>query len=398
MALISRIVQASTAGLRLLIIGVLLICGAASRARAEDGDRELANRARGAAAMQLQLMASDLLDELVYGWTRESPLDGKFKLVIMGVNVPIGLNAQLASLLETHINELIIKNPETGLIPVYCGACTAVTTYAIRDKTVIARGADIPEVAATLKDKAAYALYLDFEGQGAQLVLRASIVRLEDHRLVYGKSLATGSSQPSSLRSAEHLVSAGEARREYISILEGRKRMNLSLGLRVNIIQAETNVVAATPFVWATVGMETYVNHRKKWLADFRLGVASLKGEHNAWQLSSRLYRHLWLDESDLSKPDVYFFAGPTYWEISGPGAVLFKERKKLQAGTIAARLAGKDYQSKAHNIGMVLGLETRIAEFMRMGAFIETFLNQSDNQNLKRNIQSYGLELGVIL
>ncbi|MCX6131109.1 MAG: hypothetical protein NTX25_18885, partial [Proteobacteria bacterium] len=206
--------------------------------------------------------------------------------------MPIGLNAQLGSLLETRITELLIKNPSSGLNPVYCGACVAITSYSVSDKTVIARGAEIPEIADTLKNMADYALYLDFEGHGSQLVLRAYIVSLSDHRLVYARSLATDSGQAPSLRKATELVSVDDVRREYLSILEGRSRGNLSLGLRVSLIQVEGAIIAP-PFVWANFGFETFVSQRKVWLADLQLGVASLAGEHNAWQLSSRIYRHL---------------------------------------------------------------------------------------------------------
>ncbi|HYX32883.1 MAG TPA: hypothetical protein VE954_07195 [Oligoflexus sp.] len=381
-----------------ILLGIILALYSIGTLHAEDGDAELANRARGASAMSIQLMAADLLDELVYSWTKNPPLGMKARVALMGVSVPVGLNAQLASLLETHVTQLMIKNPQSGIIPVYCAACVAVTTYSVRDKTIIARGGEIPEISQTLKNQAAFALYIDIEGQGSQLVLRSYIVSLNDHSIVYARSLATDSSQPPSLRHAVNLVSADDARREYLAILEGRKRLSLSLGIRTSVIQTSSAVVLTPPFVWATLGFETFANHRKKWLADFQFGVASLKGDHNAWQLSSRLYRHLMLEQMDLIAPDVYIYAGPAYWEINGPGTALFKDDAKLTPGDIAANLGGREYKPKAHITAFSLGLEARLADFMRMGLYVEHFTNQNQNANLKANIHSYGIELGVVL
>ncbi len=348
--------------------------------------------------MSIQIMSAELLDELVYGWTKNPPLGHRARVVLMGVSVPLGLNAQLASFIETHLTQLLIQNPQSGIIPVYCAACVALTSYSVSDKTILARGVEIPEIAQTLKNQADFALYIDFEGQGALLVLRSYIVSLTDHRIVHGQSLVTSSSQPPLMRPAAQLLSAEEARREYISVLEGRKRLSLSLGLRASIIRTSNSSVMAPPFIWATFGAETFVNHRKKWLADFQFGVASLKGNHNAWQLSSRVYRHLFLEHADLITPDVYIYAGPAYWEISGAGAALFKSDQRLTPGDIAAQLSDEAQQPKAHVIGFTLGLEARVADFMRLGLFAESFVNQDQNRNLSRNIHSYGLELGVVL
>ncbi len=384
--------------IKALGLSLLLFLSLAMPLKAVEGDRELATRARGSSAMTIQFMAADLLDELVYGWTKQSPLGMKSaRVALMGVSVPVGLNAHLASLLETHITELLIKNPQAGVIPVYCGACVAITSYSISNRTVIARGAEIPELAETLKTQADYALYLDFEGQGAQLVLRAHIVSLADNRIVYGRSLAIDSGQPPLLRRSPNLLSAEDARDEYIDILESRKRLNLTLGLRVSIIRTKGQVLMA-PFVWGSVGMETFINHRKKWLADLKLGVSSIKNEHNAWQLSSRVYRLLNADQVDLMAPDVYVYAGLSYWEISGQQAVIFQDKSQVSPGSIAAKLRNGTYDPKAHNTGFILGIEVRLADFMRLGCFVETFGNQSANKNLKTDFHSYGFELGVIL
>lgn len=369
-------------------------------ALAAINDEVLVERARGAQAMVLQLMAADLLDELVYQWTQKPPFgESQARVVLLRISAPLGTNSVLATFLENHFFNLLTKNPATGLVPVYCGPCLSLTSYSNSQRTVIARGADLPELGAELKEKADYALAIDLEAEGSQLVLRSYFSSLGDNHLVQAKALSTDTARPPALRQSMRLISVESARREYLDILADRKRLSLHLGVRIDMIEGSSDSVISAPFIWAVLGAETYVNHRKEWLADLTLGIASLDGQYSAYQLGSRVYRHLAMDTVDLSSPDLYALAGLSYWDISGPGSLLFKNQEKLTPGDIVAATEGEDASKiRSHNTTLTLGVEARIGGFIRMGAFIQRFLNQGENANFSNWYHAYGFEFGAVL
>ena len=74
--------------------------------------------------------------------------------------------------------------------------CNAMVVHSGRNGTVVARGSDLPE-ALELVSKASsarHALYLDFEAEGADLVMRVRITTIDpDLPIVYARSLSANS-------------------------------------------------------------------------------------------------------------------------------------------------------------------------------------------------------------
>ncbi len=381
-----------------IIMFMILLWALSSRGVADELSH-MSERTRAAQAMQLHLMAADLLDELVYQWTRQAPLPGApQKVVLMRLSTPLGLNQQLSSFLENHFYNLLLKNPQTGLVMTYCGSCLELTSYSSSRQTLLAQGAAIPEILEIAKQEAPYGLYLDLEASGSELHLRAYLTDFAQNQIVATKSLVTNSSHPPLLRVAKRLSSVEDTRQEYIEILQGRRRWHLLAGLRANILKTTSSNITALPFVWGQVGVEAMSDAARKWMADFQLGFASLPGEYNAQQVSSRIYR-LWDHETiDLIAPNIFGFIGFGYWNIDGNSALFFENNDALSPGVIAARSLLKESRPRSQNVSLTLGLEVRLTELFRFGLFAESFLNQDSNKNFTDTIDSYGIDFGVIL
>lgn len=359
----------------------------------------VAEKARAAQAMQIQLMAADLLDELVYQWTQHPPLPGtETSVVLMRLSSPIGLNLQMTAFLENHFFQLLKSNPKTGLAASYCGTCLELTSYSTAKTTIIARGAAIPEVMEQSARSVNHGLYLDLEASGSQLMLRAYISDLSSNRIVAAKSLVTQTGRPPHLRLAQNLVSAEEARREYVDILQGRRHWSLLAGVRSTILQSTGSNLVSLPYLWGQIGVEAMSSSYKKWLVDLQVGFSSLPGTHNAHQISSRMYRLMFDDAVDLTAPNIYTFIGLSYWNIDGAGALFFQNKDRLNPGQVIEQAVLRESRPRSHNTGLAIGIEVRMAELFRLGLFAEMFLNQFNNSNFGKSIDAYGLDFGVLL
>lgn len=375
-------------------------------AQALGNPKAVSERTRAEMAHELQFYAQDLLDELIYQWAKNPPLPEASRVVVMGINVPIGLNSQLSIMLEDHLFELLLKNPKTGLKPVHCVACSALVTRTSESGTVIGRGTQIlPLTQLMPPQNADLALYLDIEAEGSKLVLRARLVQLtKDLPIVAVKGLTTSTANAPLLRDPANLKSAEEVKKDYLDVLSRRFALTFPVRIATSLfLGAESDdpeIVAIPPLIWLKLGAETSTTRDDLWTGGLHIGISSLPKSHDAWSFSGRLSRLLTNEVRSLSRPDLYFFLEAGYLEMVGPSAIIFKSNQQLTPGEIIAKDKKEKTDPKASETFVRFGFESRIKEFYRFGIFAEGYLNQQKNKNLKNSngIQAYGFEFGFAL
>lgn len=385
---------------RSMLCVFLVACWSSSVAMAVDDSEALVNRARASVASRLELMVVDLLDELVYQWKQKPTFAQPTKVALIELTVPSGFNAKLESLAEGHFFDLTIKNPDTNLRMAHCPACTAITTHASPEATVMARGADLDFAKATLGVNADYALYLNFEIHGSQLVLRSRLTSLDTDRLIVeAKSLATDAGHPPLLRRANNLVSAAATRQEYVAMLQGRARFDIPMTLKVSLLNLDNDRLASLAFMWSSVGIESFTNARRSWLASSALAVGTSASQDSAWQVQTGLKRQLWYTSEDLNRPSYFLGAGFTYSEIIGESARIFQADDKLTPEQVIADYKKDRRMPKTSDVGVQLTMELRLAQYLRLGLFAQHFVGQVKNKNFKQNEPHHvGIEFGLSL
>ena len=382
--------------MKMRLVTALLLTSA--MARAEDPAVVAAQQAqveslRAEVAGQVQLQAYDLLDELVYGWTTAAPFAVETPVVLADVSVPVGFGSGLQALVENHFISAVLKNPRTHVTLAHCPQCTAMTVRSGAKGTVIARGVDEPETlaAAGALSGSRHALFLDFELEGASLVLRARITSLEPALpIVYAKTLTTSTSSPALLRSEDHLKSASEARKEYLDALQGRSLYVLPARVGIRTYKAETGApVVADPFFWLQLGAEAALSQSRAWTGSVSVGFSWTPQLHTAYLVQARISRLLTGSVTSLTHPDVYGFLGASVISVHGPGALLFRDGAPTVADIEAALTNGQPQSTFA---AFQIGLEVRIKN--RLGAAV--FTEASPALNNARAIGNY-LDLGVV-
>ncbi|MCA2961345.1 MAG: hypothetical protein IOD12_13930 [Silvanigrellales bacterium] len=323
-------------------------------------------------ASQIQLVASGLLDELIFQWSEAPPFEAATPLVVGGLSVPYGLGTGLSSLLENHLFTLLLGNPRAHLTPVHCPACTSLFVVASPSGTTLGRGLETPEKISDLAAASGvrHALFLDFEAEGASLVLRAKITGLQKGLpIVAAKTISTSSSSPALLRDARPLRSAADARKEYLDLLAGRDRFFFPLRAITRIYAAASGAATVAPFVWFEVGAESFFTQEQLWGGGVSLGITSLRGLHEGWSANARLMRLVSGRTRSLTRPDVYLFAGGGVLDIRGENARPFQRSPSSQADLVR-ELDGKE--PRASVATWRLGAEVRIKNRFSAGLFGE--------------------------
>lgn len=378
---------------RALLLGVVTWASLALAADpADDARRAQLENLRGEIGGQLQLQAYDLLDELVYGWNQHAPFPTETPLVLADVSVPVGFGSGLQALIENHLVDLLVKNPSSHVVLTHCPQCTSVVVHSGKAGTTVARGFDEPEALsqAGAGSGSHHALFLDFEAEGAALVLRARITALEKALpIVYAKTLSTSTSSPALLRSPERLKSADEARKEYLDAITNRGPFTvpIRLGMRT-YAQSPSQSVAPSPFFWLNVGVEATFSQARAWLAEISLGATWAPGSHVGWGAQGRISRLLTGSVSSLTWPDVYAYVGVGFLSIYGQSALIFRE----QIPTIDEILS--DSKNDPHSLfGIItIGVEVRVKNRIGLGLYIES----APVLNLANGVGRY-LDLGFI-
>lgn len=363
----------------LLLLGVVLLTLPRSAQAVESSIAE-AQRAqmetlRAEVAAQIQLQAFDLLDELVYGWTQQPVFELATPVVLADVTVPVGFGSGLQALIENHFAGLVVNNPRSGVVLAHCPQCTSVIVHSGAKGTVISRGVDDPEALAKAGGLSGsrHAVFLDFEAEGAALVLRTRITSLEPALpIVYAKTLSTSTSSPALLRSGEHLKSAAEARKEYVDALEGRGVFLVPTRIGVRSYAPPPNQeggISAPPFFWLQLGAEVGLTQARAWTAGVALGATWMPELHTGWLAQARFSRLLSGSAVSLTRPDLYGFLGASVITIHGSGSQMFQQEVPDLA-TLLNRDQGRDAFSTF--AAVQIGLELRVKNRIGLTVFLE--------------------------
>jgi hypothetical protein len=344
---------------------------------------------RGQVAAQIQLQAYDLLDELVLGWIQQPVFPQPTPVVLADVSVPVGFGSGLQALVENHFISLVVKNPRTKLSLSHCPQCQALVVHSGAKGTIVSRGVDAPEALASAGalSGSRHALFLDFEIEGAALVLRARLTSLEPALpIVYSKTLSTSTSAPAMLRLPEHLKSAEEARQEYLDALQGRGTLTVPVRIGIRTYAAPSSysaptsygapsssgtAVRAAPFYWLQTGLELSLTQARAWTGSLIAGFSWAPELHTAWMAQVRFARLLTGSASSLTHPDLYLFLGGALVNIHGKSALPFSEQLPT-VGELKTLLTGTG-QPEATFPTFHLGLELRMKNRLALALFFES-------------------------
>ncbi|MFY0570267.1 hypothetical protein ACN28E_41485 [Archangium lansingense] len=342
-----------------------------------EAQRAQMEKLRAEVAGQIQLQAYDLLDELVYGWTRQPVFELETPVVLADVTVPVGFGSGLAALIENHFADLVVKNPRTRLTLAHCPQCTAVMVHSGSKGTIVSRGVDQPEAlaAAGALSGARHAIFLDFEAEGSALVLRARITSLEPALpIIHARTLSTSTSSPALLRSGDQLKSAAEARKEYLDALQGRGVFTVPLRMAVRSYGSppDTGTVAAMPFIWLQAGTEVALTQARAWTGTFSVGVTWMPQLHTGFMAQARISRLLTGSVASLTRPDLYVFLGGSVISIHGQGARVF-QNEVLNLEDVLTNIPELLVEPHATFAAFPIGLELRVGNRIGASVFLES-------------------------
>ncbi len=363
-----------------LLLAVLL------SAEAPDAPRQAEiDGLRAEMASEIQLQATNLLDELVFQWTKAPPFGAETPVVMADLTVPVGLGTGLEALLETHLAQLLLKNPSSRARLTHCPECSAWVVRSGSKGTIVSRGHEAPEVLsqAATASGTRHALFLDFEAEGTALVLRARLVKLEaDLPVVYANTISSETTGPALLRSPDRLTSAEDARKEYVEALEGRGVVAIPLRIAVRSYQKASGAnVNAPPFPWVMGGVEVAMTQTRAWTASFSVGYTWFPEMHDGWMAEARIARVISGRGRSLTLPDLSFFVGASLTSIQGSDANLFTGPGTDTAAVTAAALGSNKQRA---NFGAVnVGLELRVKNRIGFSAYLETAPMLYDAPNL---------------
>ncbi|HEX5751624.1 MAG TPA: hypothetical protein VFZ09_35710 [Archangium sp.] len=342
-----------------------------------EAQRAQMEKLRAEVAGQIQLQAYDLLDELVYGWTRQPVFELETPVVLADVTVPVGFGSGLAALIENHFAELVVKNPRTRVTLAHCPQCTAVVVHSGAKGTIVSRGVDQPEAlaAAGALSGARHAIFLDFEAEGSALVLRARITSLEPALpIIHARTLTTSTSSAALLRSGDQLKSAAEARKEYLDALQGRGVFTVPLRFAVRSYASPPSAgpIAAMPFIWLQAGAEVALTQARAWTGTFSLGVTWMPQLHTGFMGQARISRLLTGSVASLTQPDLYLFLGGSVISIHGQGARVFRS-EVLNLEDVLSDIPSLLIEPHATFAAFPIGLELRVGNRIAASVFLES-------------------------
>lgn len=365
------------------IVAALALCLSSAGASAQDSVQQATpaqareaqlERLRAELGNQIQLRAFDLLDELVFGWMESPHFASPTLVVLADVTVPVGFGSGLEALVENHVSRLLINNPGTNVQLAHCPSCQALVVHSDKVGTIISRGVDQPKALAKLRSGSSgqHAMFLDFEAEGTELVLRARITRMVDGLpIVFARTLSTKTSSAALLRSPERLTSAADARAEYLQLIEQRGPLTIPVRLSLSTFAAPDNgqaVAIPTPLPWIQVGAEMSISSARAWVGQLVVGGMFVPTVHTGVMLQARGARLLTGSETSLTHPDLYGFLGLALVALQGPTALVLADETptvaNLPLGLVGPVAAYPAFQT---------GLEVRINNRISAAFFVET-------------------------
>lgn len=351
------------------LVGLALPAAAQDRAQEptlDEARRAQLERLRAEMTTQLHLQANDLLDELVFAWLEAPPFATPTAVVLADVVAPLGFGSGFEALMENHLAQLLLKNPETNLQLAHCPPCGALLVHSDAKGTVISRGVDQPEALERLRGEAGaeHALFLDFEAEGTALVLRARVTKLEPRLpIVYARSLSTRTQGGALLRSPSRLVSAAEARDEYLAVLEQRGPFTVPVRLSLATFAPSNDGQFAIPLPvpWLQVGVEYAISSARAWTGSLSIGGTFIPTVQAGAMVQARVARLLTGSEISLTHPNLYGFVGTGLALLTGDTAELLNDTPAGDLGPLASYLS------------LQAGLELRVSRRVGAAVYVES-------------------------
>ncbi len=379
---------------------LLLLPSIATAQTIEEAQRAKLEELRKEVANEIQLSAYNLVDELIYGWTTDPPFEEPATVVLAGVSVPVGMGTAMQSLLENHFSSVLLKNPQTNVVLAHCPSCTAMIVHSGREGTVISRGVDNPAALERFRDQAAdYAMFIDVEAEGAWLVLRARITRLDRSlAIVWARTISSAASAPSMLRQPGDLKSAEEARKEYDDALNDRWPIDFPLRLGVRVYNAgQDTPVNPPPYLWIQAGAELSLSQARAWTGSLMFAYGWVPSQFDAFMGQIRINRLLTGTSRSFVRPDIYGFVGAAVFAGGGPAANIFAQDEGLTTEQVIALTEG-DNPTQVF-FGVHTGFELRIGNRLGVAIFGESLPARIGSDNLTTYLglfHSLGVEISI--
>ncbi len=371
--------------LLLAVLALAIAVPARGASPIEEAQLAELDRVRAAVADQVQLAAYDLLDELVHGWVSEPVFATPTPVVLAGVTVPVGLGTGLQALVENHLAAVLTSNPTTNIQLVHCPTCTAVVVHSGPEGTVISRGLDNPGTLEQVGGTTGrHALFIDLEAEGSWLVLRARLTQLTPELpIVWSHTIASSASTPPLLRQPESLVSAAEARQEYIDALHDRGPLSITARFVVRSYTSDDDRaggVPPPPFLWLQTGVELGASDAQAWTSSVLLGYSFIPQAYQGLMGQARISRLLTGRARSHLRPDAYAFLGAAVLSVWGPATGSFRD-DRLNADEIIRDYTGDGPRT---TFGALHGgLDLRLGNRIGFSVFLETIPILRDSPNL---------------
>jgi hypothetical protein len=334
--------------------------------------------------IDIRLMGVDLVDEFIYEFGKELPLEGGAKVILGSITGPVGLDDRFKIMMENRIFQLIRANPDLNIKLVYCGICGQFVAKSTPHATYISQGLYQPEILDQLREQGSDRLVmaLNFEAEGRELVLRVSIFSLaKDLPIIWAKTYSTSLSARRTLRQDSPLIGLETARRQQQDILEGRDNLEFVTRVLVRIYNSADATVNVIPLPFAEQSFEVALLPKKNFRAGFSLGFMSIKDSMSAFSVGGGVQKLLFAQRPSLVHPDLYWSFGFNYIRMRGPGALPYGI-KDLNI----AQIIEPESEPKASLVAYRLGLETHVKYRLGFMAFLEYVPNLKNSETIAQD------------
>lgn len=366
-----------------------------SDATPEEERREQIERLRAEMTNRVHLQANDLVDELVFSWMQAPPFATPTPVVLADVITPIGFGSGLEALIENHLAQVLVKNPGTNVQLAHCPACSALVVHSDATGTILARGVDSPGALEKLRGSsgAQHTLFLDFEAEGANLVLRARITSLSDNLpIVYARTVSTATSSAALLRSPSRLLSAQETREEYVAILEERGPISIPVRMAITGFapSEDATLQSPLPVPWLQIGFEYAISSARSWTGSLMLGATFIPTLQTGAMVQARIARLITGGEASLTHPNLYAFLGTSLAVMQGQTASILNPPVDPPED--------QPFGPVSTWFGVQTGLELRVSRRIGASVVFETMPTHYESENVGNYLDMLdtGFEFGI--
>ncbi|MGE0173752.1 MAG: hypothetical protein AB7T49_13225 [Oligoflexales bacterium] len=366
---------------------ILSMFGFAKPAIADDDEALFQN---------VEWMATDLVDEMVYAWKKTPIFSKATGLALAEISAPVGLDERFNVTVENRLYDVMRQNSDIPMYLVFCSLCTRYIVKSTPKGTIFSRGIDQPEAVESLVQQTPdqLALSMVFETEGRELVLRASIFELKSpQRLVWAQSFATSRSARRLLRETAPLISLEQARADQNALLEGKDP--LEIDTRITVRQFKNNQVM--PLMFVEQSFEGILLPDRNTRAAVTFGFTSIREALTGYSFGGHFSRLMFHKRPRLAVPDLYFFFGGHHVHLRGPQAAIFG-----QGQLDVARIIDEDKEPKVSLTTWRLGLETHVKYRFGFTFFLENIPLLKGNALIKQDsllgIPYHAIGWGVLI